>query len=198
MPAVGLGPLPLNTSLSAPGAPPTRKEPWATVDSRPLNQGHATTLYTCHTSHLRTGDPEQDLKKPIRLSKVSPKVSQSLACHSGHRTRKHKKCPRNQPSSRQIVQGRSNIGPSWLWAEYPGNRGGGKPALEEEGRVDFALGGITSQVESVLISSHLDPHRLEREDTQLRIPTKCSETQGHHFQGSCKSWHFLPACRARW
>jgi len=72
---------------------------------RPLNQGHATTLYTCHASHLRTGDPEQDLKKPIRLSKVSPKVSQSLACHSGHRTRKHKKFPRNQPSSRQIVQG---------------------------------------------------------------------------------------------
>lgn len=163
-----------------------------------MNQGHARKLYTCQASHLRTGDPEQDLKKPIRLSKVSPKVSQSLACHSGHRTRKHNKCPRNQESSRQIVQGGSTIGPSWLWAEYPGNRGGGKPASEEEGRVDCALGGITSQVESVLISSHLDPHRLEREDTQLRIPTTCSETQGHHFQGSCKSWHFLPACRARW
>lgn len=174
MPAVGLGPLPLNTSLSAPGAPPTRKEPWATVDSRPLNQGHATTLYTCHTSHLRTGDPEQDLKKPIRLSKVSPKVSQSLACHSGHRTRKHNKCPRNQESSRQIVQGGSTIGPSWLWAEYPGNRGGGKPASEEEGRVDCALGGITSQVESVLISSHLDPHRLEREDPPTEDPNHLS------------------------
>jgi len=86
----------------------------------------------------------------------------------------------------------------YLYLCYPGNRGGGKPASEEEGRVDCALGGITSQMESVLISSHLDPHRLEREDTQLMIPTTCSETQGHHFQGSCKSWHFLPACRARW
>jgi len=61
------------------------------------------------------------------------------------------------------VQGQSTIGPSWLWTEYPGNRGGGKQASEEEGGVECDLGGITSQVEYVLISSHLDPHRLERE-----------------------------------
>lgn len=54
---------------------------------------------------------------------------------------------------------------SWHVAELPGNHGGGEQASEEEDRLESALGGISSQLESMLISSHLHPHRLEREDT---------------------------------
>jgi len=131
MPAVGLGPLPLNTFASAPGAPPTRKEPWATVVLQTLESR------SCHDAlHLPRLPPENRRHgtRPEETSQTQQSLSQSLAVPYvpfWTQNKEAKKCPRNQPSNRQIVQGGSNKGPSWLWAEYPGNRGGGKQASEE-------------------------------------------------------------------
>lgn len=76
MPAVGLGPLPLNTSASAPGAPPTREEPWATVDLQTLESR------SCHEAlHLPRLPPENRTPgtRPQETYRTQQSLSQSLA-----------------------------------------------------------------------------------------------------------------------
>jgi len=75
MPAVGLGPLPLNTSASAPGALPTRKELWATVVLQILESR------SCHEALLLQRLPPENRRpgtRPQETYQTQQTLSQSL------------------------------------------------------------------------------------------------------------------------
>lgn len=98
VPAVGLGPRPLNTSASAPGAPPTPEEPAAPIKVQTLQarSGHeAPHLPRLAPEYRRPG---RRIKQPLRLSQVSPKSPSPLHAILDPEQGSTKTCHRNQPS----------------------------------------------------------------------------------------------------
>lgn len=141
-PAVGPAPRPLNTSSSPPGAPPTPEEAAAPIKAQTPQamSGHEAPQLPRLAPACRR--PGRRIKQPLRLSEVSPKSPSPLHAildpEQGSTKTKKNIIGINHPS-RHIIQGRSTLGPSCHGAELPGNRGSGKQASEEEGRLESAF-----------------------------------------------------------
>lgn len=173
VPAVGLGPGSLNTSVSAPGAPPTAGEPEAPIKVQTLKQGQATKLRTSHASRLSAGDPDADSSNLSDSAKSPQSLPVPCTPFWTQNMEAQKKCPRNQPSQQTYHPTTEHLRSFLAWGRVT-RKSWIREAVFRRGRqIGVCLPGTTSQLDSMLIISQLDPYRLQREDTELRIPTTC-------------------------